>query len=209
MEDLYAEASITLNGRQEFIDFFVSLGESIDAKHLDDIPEILIAGGGGSGKSLAAEVIIKALDDEYDNKAVRNLEPDNKFFLEENQCDAAFTALQRTSTAGGLTSKFYFSSEGHPESVQRETFEQDGSSRGLMVMSSAPGSYGTSYSDIVVDIGEEKFNPDEARAIKVGINGYNLTECPTFNRFWDGLEQSADTWSSCEIPSTSHEEYTA
>lgn len=197
---MIAELFIEVNNRQAFVDFFIKLAHSLNSDMLERMPLISILGGPNSGKSLAAEIIIKGLDDHYNDQSIREQTPQQTFFLETFASHASMDTMIHQASVGGLQSTFYFASSEKPYNKARQHSSALENQRGLIV-------YGTHLewcsflaSDLIIEIGEEEFDPNAPRVIHLEARKPHLRMCPVFQKFWRSLEGNALQWTDCELP---------
>ncbi len=191
----FEDVIVETRGRHDFCALFAGLAAAIDPKHFDAVPLVFIAGGPESGKSLAADVMFEALDDETDKNAVSRYweEVSGKFSREAYGGSAMSRPLVFPMQSGGLKRHFMFQSGfGYENDYQRlkpvqELYEQSGGKSGVIIVT---GNLCREYrsTSLFVDVGFEQFHNSRPRAAMISVpHGSPFENCPRFSGVMDNL----------------------
>lgn len=185
--------------RADFLQLMGTIAYAMAPRHLlnpENPPVIAIYGIHGSGKSLAAEGLLKGWMDEFSNGDIITIPRDNKMFLEKKPMDAVNT-VWRTSTVDGLPITFAFNSDPLPQKADYEETLADIFTKktkpNLLIMSNVDRGhyYNVPGSPVWMEInmnalplGGGVFHRD----IHVTVFNDALLDDPQFNVYWQRLE---------------------
>lgn len=195
-----ARLFINAENRQSFIDLFIQLSQGLQSNILSRSPVISIIGGPDSGKSLIAEVITKGLDDSYSLEEIRQQPPQPMFFLEAYESQAFDEEIIHTCSVKGLTTTFYFASSEDTYNASKNRRNTLSDQRDVIIYSTFLETADILGSDLIVDIGKDKFNPHAERLIGLEVRNPHMRMHPIFQKFWNSLENRSLQWEPCELP---------
>lgn len=186
--------------RADFLQLMGTLAYAIPPQHFtgrETPPVISIYGLHASGKSLAAEALIKAWADEFSNDHLLSIPRDDKMFLEKKPMDAVNT-VWHTSTAGGQPVTFAFNSHPLPhwggyDETLADIFTNK-TKPNLLIMSNVDRAlyYNVPNSPVRMEINMNASHMKGGmfhRDIAVTVFDDDLLKSPHFTAYWDRMEE--------------------
>lgn len=197
--------------RAGFLQLMAYIGYAIAPqrfRHHKIPPVIAISGPTGTGKSLAAEAILKSWMDRYSHAEATNIAPDDKMFLESHPSAAAMNTATLREHVNGTPLTLAFNScwldEASEIKFLLSTYFRSTSERGALIVSNL---YRSAYlhqprSLVWMEINMEA--PTSASNLfdrRISITAYNekLLSSPQFKAYWDRIE---DVFGPCAPAST-------
>ncbi len=189
---------IRTQGREEFCNLFSYLADAIDPRHFDDSPVITITGGGGAGKSLAADVMFQAFDDLSFLKAERNDfsgRASDRFSREVCRAEATYVPVTFDMPSGGMMRRFMFASgwrylfgsEQISELVSYYSYKAGGN--GAMIITGAHEDM-SEFEWLRINVGDHLFKNEGSRYINIITPPASpLEQCPRFQAYLDKMRQ--------------------